>query len=208
MLSFVPEGIPTRAGSMTELPFDDDFFDGAYATESLEHAVEIAQAVAEICRVGKPGGRIAIIDKNAREWGKLETPDWEKWFTRAPARPPLPRSLQPSDFVLGRRQAGRTVSGMAGGEIGADGPVGRGQYASPRLSIPRTRISQVVRVRGKSFRQCAAKLNFEATSRILQRVRKPKWKSRLSLNRRRFRGKETRSGAAYDHENLRIVPPR
>jgi ubiquinone/menaquinone biosynthesis C-methylase UbiE len=82
MLSFVPEGIPTRAGSMTELPFDDDFFDGAYATESLEHAVEIAQAVAEICRVVKPGGRIAIIDKNAREWGKLETPDWEKWFTR------------------------------------------------------------------------------------------------------------------------------
>jgi ubiquinone/menaquinone biosynthesis C-methylase UbiE len=82
MLSFVPEGIPTRAGSMTELPFDDDFFDGAYATESLEHAVEIAQAVAEICRVVKPGGRIAIIDKNAREWGTLETPDWEKWFTR------------------------------------------------------------------------------------------------------------------------------
>ena len=33
MLSFVPEGIHTRAGSMTELPFADDFFDGAYATE-------------------------------------------------------------------------------------------------------------------------------------------------------------------------------
>ena len=26
---------------MTELPFEDGFFDGAYATESLEHAVEI-----------------------------------------------------------------------------------------------------------------------------------------------------------------------
>ena len=33
--------IHTRAGSMTELPFEDGFFDGAYATESLEHAVEI-----------------------------------------------------------------------------------------------------------------------------------------------------------------------
>ena len=82
MLRFVPEGIHTRAGSMTELPFDDAWFDGAYATESLEHAVEIERAVAEICRVVKPGGRIAIIDKNAEHWGRFETPEWERWFTR------------------------------------------------------------------------------------------------------------------------------
>jgi ubiquinone/menaquinone biosynthesis C-methylase UbiE len=82
MLRFVPEGIQTRLGSMTELPFEDGFFDAAYATESLEHAVEIDRAVSEICRVVKPGGRIAIIDKNAEQWGKLNTPDWEKWFTR------------------------------------------------------------------------------------------------------------------------------
>jgi SAM-dependent methyltransferase len=82
MLRYVPAGIHTKAGSMTELPFDTGFFDGAYATESLEHAVEIEKAVAEIYRVLKPGGRIAIIDKNAEQWGRLETPEWEKWFTR------------------------------------------------------------------------------------------------------------------------------
>ena len=82
MLKYVPEGIRTRAGSMTELPFEDAFFDGAYATESLEHAVETEKAVSEICRVVKPGGRIAIIDKNAGQWGKLKTPEWERWFTR------------------------------------------------------------------------------------------------------------------------------
>ena len=82
MLKYVPEGIRTRAGSMTELPFEDASFDGAYATESLEHAVEIDKAVSEICRVVKPGGRIAIIDKNAEQWGKLKTPEWERWFTR------------------------------------------------------------------------------------------------------------------------------
>jgi ubiquinone/menaquinone biosynthesis C-methylase UbiE len=82
MLHFVPPEIHTRAGSMTELPFEDAFFDAAYATESLEHAVEIDKAVAEICRVVKPGGRIAVIDKNAEQWGRLETPEWEKWFTR------------------------------------------------------------------------------------------------------------------------------
>jgi ubiquinone/menaquinone biosynthesis C-methylase UbiE len=82
MLRYVPSGIQTRAGSMTDLPFPDGHFDAAYATESLEHAVEIDRAVAEICRVVKPGGRIAIIDKNAEHWGRLETPEWEKWFTR------------------------------------------------------------------------------------------------------------------------------
>jgi ubiquinone/menaquinone biosynthesis C-methylase UbiE len=82
MLRHVPAAIQTRAGSMTELPFEDGFFDGAYATESLEHAVEIEKAVREICRVVKRGGRIAIIDKNAEKWGQLATPEWEKWFTR------------------------------------------------------------------------------------------------------------------------------
>ena len=82
MLRFVPVGIQTRAGSMTDLPFENDFFDAAYATESLEHAVEIERAVSEMCRVVKPGGRIAVIDKNADHWGRLETPEWERWFTR------------------------------------------------------------------------------------------------------------------------------
>ncbi len=82
MLRFVPAGIRPCAGSMTALPFPDGAFDAAYATESLEHAVEIEKAVGEICRVVKPGGRIAIIDKNAEQWGRLETPEWERWFTR------------------------------------------------------------------------------------------------------------------------------
>lgn len=82
MLKFVPAAIHTRAGSMTALPFEDGWFDGAYATESLEHAVEIEKAVAEMCRVVKPGGRVAIIDKNAEQFGKLKTPEWERWFGR------------------------------------------------------------------------------------------------------------------------------
>jgi ubiquinone/menaquinone biosynthesis C-methylase UbiE len=82
MLKFVPAGIRTAAGSMTALPFPSEAFDFVYATESLEHAVEIEKAVAELCRVLKPGGRLAIIDKNIEHFGKLETPAWEKWFDR------------------------------------------------------------------------------------------------------------------------------
>lgn len=82
MLRHVPGGISPCAGSMTALPFRGESFDCAYATESLEHAVDIDAAVAEICRVVKPGGRIAIIDKNVEQWGRLQTPEWEKWFGR------------------------------------------------------------------------------------------------------------------------------
>jgi len=82
MLRFVPEGIAPCCGSMTALPFQTASFDAAYATESLEHAVDIDGAVAEIARVVKRGGRIVIIDKNAEQWGRLQTPHWEKWFRR------------------------------------------------------------------------------------------------------------------------------
>ncbi len=67
---------------MTTLPFRTGAFDCVYATESLEHAVDIETAVGEMCRVLKPGGRLVIIDKNAEQWGRLKTPEWEKWFVR------------------------------------------------------------------------------------------------------------------------------
>lgn len=82
MLRHVPAGIAACGGSMTALPFRSESFDCAYATESLEHAVDIEAAVAEMCRVVRPGGRIVIIDKNREQWGRLETPEWEKWFDR------------------------------------------------------------------------------------------------------------------------------
>lgn len=82
MLRCVPESVRPVSASMTVLPFADATFTGIYATESLEHAVDIEKAVAEMCRVLQPGGRLLIIDKNAEHWGKLKTPAWERWFHR------------------------------------------------------------------------------------------------------------------------------
>jgi ubiquinone/menaquinone biosynthesis C-methylase UbiE len=82
MLQRVPPPIRRCAASMTALPLRSASFDGAYATESLEHAVDIERAVAEMCRIVKPGGRILIIDKNRQQWGRLKTPEWERWFER------------------------------------------------------------------------------------------------------------------------------
>lgn len=82
MLHSVPAGVGRISAFMTELPFADESFDGVYATESLEHAVDIERAIGEMCRILRPGGKLAIIDKNAEHWGKLKTPAWEKWFDR------------------------------------------------------------------------------------------------------------------------------
>jgi malonyl-CoA O-methyltransferase len=82
MLRFAPGGIGRAAGLLTALPFADNSFDGVYATESLEHAVDIPLAVSELCRVLRPGGKLAIIDKSAAQWGRLKTPEWERWFGR------------------------------------------------------------------------------------------------------------------------------
>ena len=77
-----PPGTERCAAAITALPLADESCDGAYATESLEHAIDIDAAVSELCRIVKPGGRIVIIDKNAEQWGRLPTPPWEKWFYR------------------------------------------------------------------------------------------------------------------------------
>jgi len=80
MLRHVPEGMERTAGSLTALPIATGSCHGVYATESLEHAVDIDLAIAEMCRILAPGGRLAIIDKNKDHWGRFETPAWEKWF--------------------------------------------------------------------------------------------------------------------------------
>jgi len=82
MLRGIPPDIERVAASMTALPLATEAFDGAYATESLEHAVDIPAAVAELARIVKTGGHIVIIDKNAEAWGRLKTPEWEQWFGR------------------------------------------------------------------------------------------------------------------------------
>ena len=82
MLAYVQPPLAPCLASMTALPLATASLDAVYATESLEHAVEIDVAVAEMCRVLAPGGRLVIIDKNVEHWGRFQTPAWEKWFRR------------------------------------------------------------------------------------------------------------------------------
>jgi 2-polyprenyl-6-hydroxyphenyl methylase/3-demethylubiquinone-9 3-methyltransferase len=68
MLAAAP-GLDRVRGSARRLPFAAGTFDGVVAIEVLEHVGEIGPVLAEIGRVLKPGGRLAIVDKNAGALG-------------------------------------------------------------------------------------------------------------------------------------------
>ena len=63
---------------MTELPFEDGFFDGAYATESLEHAVEIEKAVARSAAWSSPAAASPSSIRMPSSGASLETPGMGK----------------------------------------------------------------------------------------------------------------------------------
>ena len=63
--------ITIREMSADKLDYPDDTFDVVTAIEVLEHVTELDQALAEICRVLKPGGRFAFTTPN--RWFPFET---------------------------------------------------------------------------------------------------------------------------------------
>ncbi len=101
MLAHAQPPLAPVCGTLTQYPFKDNSFDFVYATESLEHAVDIDAAVAELTRVLKPGGKLVIIDKNAEHWGRFKTPAWEQWFERKQMERLLARHCREvsSDFI-------------------------------------------------------------------------------------------------------------
>ncbi len=71
-----------RQGTLTNIPYDNKMFDFVYTCEALEHAIDIENAIKELVRVTKPGGKIIIIDKNEELLGQFEIGEWEQWFNK------------------------------------------------------------------------------------------------------------------------------
>lgn len=63
-----------RAADAESLPFGDDAFDGARADRVLQHLERPREALAELCRITGPGGRVVVTDS---DWGTLavDAPD-------------------------------------------------------------------------------------------------------------------------------------
>lgn len=80
MLNACPKGMQTKCGSLLNIGYPDASFDCAYTVEAVEHAMLVRNAIREMVRILKPGGKIIIIDKNFHKLGRLKIKSWERWF--------------------------------------------------------------------------------------------------------------------------------
>src|SRR5208282_5284795 len=74
-----------RVGDIEELPYDDATFDVVTAFNSVQYASDPKTAVAELGRVARPGGRVAI-----EVWGEPERCETEVFFVRLKELAPSP----------------------------------------------------------------------------------------------------------------------
>jgi malonyl-CoA O-methyltransferase len=81
MLAQLPPGVRAVEGSLLRIPLADGELDGALAVESLEHSLLPEQAVAELCRVVRPGGSVLLIDKHRAKQPLSLCDPWERWCT-------------------------------------------------------------------------------------------------------------------------------
>ena len=80
VMGTLSDRIVKENGLLTQIPYADNTFDITYAVESLEHAIFPENAIKEMLRVTKEGGKVIVVDKSAKVWGMLEMDAWEQWF--------------------------------------------------------------------------------------------------------------------------------
>ncbi|MGQ9607577.1 MAG: class I SAM-dependent methyltransferase [Thermogutta sp.] len=65
----LPHGIRAVEGSLLRIPLPERSFHGGFCVDALSHSLLPRHAIAEICRVIRPGGRILIIEPTALPQG-------------------------------------------------------------------------------------------------------------------------------------------
>lgn len=87
-------GIDYRQGSAERLPVEDGALDYAFANMYLHHVENPAQAIVEMARILKPGGKLVITDLDEHHfdflvveqhdrWMGFKRPDIQAWFEAA-----------------------------------------------------------------------------------------------------------------------------
>jgi malonyl-CoA O-methyltransferase len=79
MLEGLPPNCAKFLGPLENIPLPNNYADFVYNNECIEHSVNLSGAISELARICKPGGTIAILDKNEEQWGKFSCPPWERW---------------------------------------------------------------------------------------------------------------------------------
>ncbi len=117
--------VDIQVGEATDLPYQSGIFDAAVSTQVYEYVEDVEIALAELCRVLRPGGRAFIVDT---DWSSIV------WANRDPERmrrmleawdqhlayPHLPASLTPKLKQAGFQVVRRDVHPMFNPEYNPD----------------------------------------------------------------------------------------
>jgi SAM-dependent methyltransferase len=101
------ERIRFAPGSATALPFPDQTFDGVFSITVLEEC-DAEKAIAEIMRVTRPGGRIAIVVRaiDLPQWWNLKLPPAIKTKVDVPPQSVDPKGVADASLYARMRRAG------------------------------------------------------------------------------------------------------
>jgi ubiquinone/menaquinone biosynthesis C-methylase UbiE len=69
-----------RQGTAEHLPIEDRAVDYAFANMYLHHVESPSQAIAEMARILKPGGKLVITDLDAHNFEFLRTEQHDRWI--------------------------------------------------------------------------------------------------------------------------------
>ena len=84
-LAGIPFRVALHRASAEQLPFESHTFDTVLTTWTLCSIPEVGQALKEVCRVLKPGGRLLFIehgaapDESVRRWQQRIDPVWTRF---------------------------------------------------------------------------------------------------------------------------------
>jgi SAM-dependent methyltransferase len=114
LLAIAKERMPLvdlRQGDLEDLPYDDDAFDAVTAFNAVQFTEKPANALDEIKRVCKPGGRVAIVT-----WAPPEENEMQLVFSalQTVLPEPPPGVEPPSPFAIAKRGDMETRMGAAG----------------------------------------------------------------------------------------------
>ena len=80
LLNYLPKQVKKIHGRMENIPCESNTYDLVFCIEALEHSQNMQQAIFEMVRVLKPGGKLLIIDKDKAYWGTMQCSVWENWI--------------------------------------------------------------------------------------------------------------------------------
>jgi SAM-dependent methyltransferase len=125
--------IEFRVGDAHRLPFEDDAFDACRADKVLHHVADPAKVLAEMARVTRPGGRVAVSDA-----------DYETLVVAAPGRALTRRILNHFADGLPHGWIGRGLPGLFR-DVGLQAPA-----VHPYVAVVTEYDDDVLRLRDKA----------------------------------------------------------